>query len=158
MCFCIKITVIIDLHHRLLHCQSWWVSLLLLELLCAVMHLCVVAVPIRICFQCLPLNICILQHRGIATCSGDNVCIVCHAYPAALVFFCVMCWYLPVWSCDDVLNCIHNQILALNTKIFANVFQFLFFLASDAIQAFISYQDVITSIYLKLSRFSPIQG
>ena len=107
-------------------------------------HLCVVAVPIRICFQCLSLNICILQHRGIATCCGDNVCIVCRTYPAALVFFCVMCWYLPFWSCVYVLNCIHNQILALDTNIFANVFQFLFLLDSDAIQAFISYQDVIT--------------
>ena len=43
-----------------------------------------------------------------------------------------------------VLNCIHNQILALDTNIFASVFQFLFLLGSDSIQALISYQDVIT--------------
>ena len=44
---------------------------------------------------CLPFNIYILQHRGIATCCGDNVCTVCHVYPAALVFFCVVL----VFSC-----------------------------------------------------------
>ena len=43
-----------------------------------------------------------------------------------------------------VLNFIHNQTLASDTNIFASVFQFLFLFASDALQAFISYQDAIT--------------
>ena len=57
-----------------------------------------------------------------------------------------------------VLNFLHNKTLGSDTNIFASVFQFLFPLASDAIQAFLSYQDVITLIYLELRRFSPTQG
>ena len=39
-----------------------------------------------------------LQHRGIETCCGDNVCTVCHAYPAAFLFFCVMCLYFTLFQ------------------------------------------------------------
>ena len=42
-----------------------------------------------------------------------------------------------------VLNFIHSQTLASDTNIFASVFQFLFLFASDATQAFISYQDLL---------------
>ena len=84
-----------------------------------------------------------------------TVCPVCRAYPAALLFFCVtcMCWYLPVWSCVYiyVVNCIHNQILALDINIFPSVFQFLFVLACDATQASACSASAVTSQHQTMS-------
>ena len=146
MCFCIKIIVIIDLHHRLLHCQSWWFSLLLLELfiMCSLEHLCVVAVPTAGCFQYVCHLTYIFCSIGVLQLVAATMCVLSAVLTSMLSCFCVlhvcMCWYLPVWSCvysDNVLNCIHNQILALDTNIFGSVFQFLFLLGSDDIQAFI---------------------
>ena len=53
------------------------------------------------------------------------------------MYVCVGICLSGLVSTGYVLNCILNQILALDTNIFASVVQFLFLLGSDAIQAFI---------------------
>ena len=96
---------------------------------------------------CLPLNIYILQHRGIATCCGDNVCVMSAVLTSAIMFHvlhvCVRICQSGLVSTVYVLNCIHNQILALDTNIFASVFQFLVLLGSDATQAFL-YTEMLS--------------
>ena len=94
MCFCIKIIVIIDLHHQLLHCHSWWFSLLLLEsfIMCSLEHLCVVAVPTTGCFQYVCHLTYIFCSIGVLQLVAATMCVL-SALP--YVFVCYMydsCW------------------------------------------------------------------
>ena len=120
LCVCIYIIpiTVITIYYTIdccLLCQSWWHFSPLIGFVtctCSHEHLCVVAVPTASCFQ----YVCRLSYfcslRGIATCCSDNVCTVCHAYPAAFLFFCVMCLYLH-YSNNCYLYLLHNWLLPI---------------------------------------------
>ena len=47
-----------------------------------------------------------LRHMGFATTCSDIVCTVCHAYPAALIFYlCTCCTSVYLWGLGYVVNC-----------------------------------------------------
>ena len=133
LCVCIYIIsiIVISIYYTIdccLLCQSWWhFSPLIGVVTCSYEHLCVVAVPTTGCFQ----YVCHLSYfcsiRGIATCCGDNVCTVCHAYPAAFLFFSVLCVCIGclVWClCPELYSQPGFWILT----IFPVSFQFFFVL------------------------------
>ena len=125
----------------------------LMGVMCGHEHLCVVATPATGCFQYVCHLTYIFCSIGVLQLVAVTMCVLSAMLTPVRSCFSVLCWYVPVWSCVySIVYCskFYSQPdLASDTNIFASVFQFLFLLASDALQAFISYQDVITWIYLE---------